>query len=437
MVGSGGVDASSPVPRRIEAAAAADADRVTSPAVLLLDPSGAIEAIGHPEAIGPTEARETLRLPGSVVLPGLVNAHAHLDLTALGTRPFDANAGFSAWAAMIRRDRPSDPEAIAESVRLGVEASRRGGTAIVGDIAGNRGLPAFEALRSAGVRGVSYIEVFGIGRAEPAGCEFVERLAHHADPRTPTRLVISPHASYSCGDRLYEFATSRGLPVATHLAETLEELEFSRSGAGPLADLLRAVGAWNDALSGWNRSPIARLAATLEPSGAAIAHGNYLDDRDVELLAEANARAAKPIGLVYCPRASAYFGHPAPGHAPHRYRELLERGVPVALGTDSIVCLDTPQRLSTFDEMRLLRRRDAAEVRELLAMATVHGAALLGEPRASVTLGAGDRPEGLLSVEIAETSRPAVGDALGWLVAAIEVGAMPEWIVPPTWCRPR
>ena len=109
----------------------------------------------------------------------------------------------------------------------------------------------------------------------------------------------------------------------------------------------------------------------------------------------------------------------------------------MALGTDSIVCLDTPKRLSTFDEMRLLRRRDGAEVRELLAMATVHGAALLGEPRASVTLGAGDRPEGLLSVEIAETSRPAVGEALGWLVAAIEVGAMPEWLVPPAWCRAR
>ena len=224
MAGSGRADASSPVPRRIEAAAAADADRVTSPAVLLLDPSGTIEAIGHPEAIGPTEGKETLRLPGSVVLPGLVNAHAHLDLTALGTRPFDANAGFSAWAAMIRRERPSDPEAIAASVRLGIDASCRGGTAIVGDIAGNHGLPAFEALRSAGVRGVSYIEVFGIGKGEPGGCEFVERLAHHADPRTPTRLGISPHASYSCGDRVYALAASRGLPVATHLAETLEEL---------------------------------------------------------------------------------------------------------------------------------------------------------------------------------------------------------------------
>ncbi len=433
MASSGRVDTHSPRPRRIEASAAADADRVVAPAVVLLDAAGTVEAIGTPAAIGATETRDRVRLPGHVVLPGLVNAHAHLDLTALGPRPFERGSGFAAWAGMIRRERPAEPAAIAESVRQGLEASRRGGTAILGDIAGNRGLPAFEAMRAAGVRGVSYLEVFGIGKAEPGGCAFIDALSGHVDPVTPTRLGVSPHASYSCGDRLYERAASLGLPLATHLSETLEELEFSHRGSGPLADLLRTVGAWTESLDGWNCSPIARLLPTLARSGAAIAHGNYLEDRDLDLLAECHAKAARPLGLVYCPRASAYFGHPAAPHPPHRYRELLARGVPVALGTDSLVCLDTPDRLSVLDEMRLLRRRDGTDARALLAMATVHGAALLGEPRSSVVLAPGACPEGLLSVEISGSTRPAIDDGESWLAAAIEAEAPPQWIVSPSW----
>lgn len=433
MHGSGRRDARSIRPCRLEAAAAADADRVVAPAVVLLDAAGAVEAIGRPESIGATEGRECHRLPGRVVLPGLVNAHAHLDLTALGPRPFEPGSGFAAWAGMIRRDRPVDPAAIAESVRQGLEASRRGGTAILGDIAGNRGLPAFEAMRAAGVRGVSYLEVFGIGKAEPGGCEFVEALSEHVDPVSPTRLGVSPHASYSCGDRLYERAASLGLPLATHLSETLEELEFSRRGSGSLADLLRTVGVWTESLDGWDCSPIARLLPTLARCGAAIAHGNYLEDRDLDLLAECQEKAARPLGLVYCPRASAYFGHPAAPHPPHRYRELLARSVPVALGTDSLVCLDTPDRLSVLDEMRLLHRRDRTDARVLLAMATVHGAALLGEPRSSVVLSPGARPEGLLSVEVSDSARPAIDDGEAWLAAAIEAETPPQWIVSPSW----
>ncbi len=434
MASSGRPAPHTPRPLRLEASAAADADRTVAPAAILLDATGAVEAFDHPATIGPTEDRETVRRPGGVLLPGLVNAHAHLDLTSLGPRRFDAQSGFAAWADMVRRERPATPEAIADSVRRGVESSLRGGTAIVGDIAGNRGLVAFEALRTAGLRGIAFIEVFGIGRAESAGCEFVESLRSLADPAASTRLGVSPHASFSCGDRLFETAASLGVPLATHLAETLEELEFSRSGTGPLADLLRGVGVWDDALRGWKTSPIRRLAATLARSGAAIAHGNYLDDADLEALADASRAAAHPLGLAYCPRASAYFGHPANGQPPHRYRELLARGVPVALGTDSVIGLDTPDRLSVLDEMRLLHRRDGVDPRQLLAMATVHGAVLLGEDRGRVTFAKGARPEGILSIAI-EVNEAAAGEAA--LAAAIESAAAPEWIVPPPAARVR
>ncbi|MGA1708185.1 MAG: hypothetical protein ACO4CI_05800, partial [Phycisphaerales bacterium] len=122
MSASPPIEPSSRCPLRIEAAAVADADRVVSPAVLQLDRDRVVEAVASPAEIGATDGRETVRRPRGVILPGLVNAHAHLDLTSLGPRRFDAQSGFAAWADMVRRERPATPEAITDSVRRGVEA---------------------------------------------------------------------------------------------------------------------------------------------------------------------------------------------------------------------------------------------------------------------------------------------------------------------------
>jgi len=415
---------------RLEAAAAADADRLVAPATLVLDADGRVLAFDRPEAVGAIPEARSIRCPNSLLLPGLVNAHTHLDLTSIGPRPFDRETGFAAWAGMIRRKRPATPEAIADSVRAGVEASLRGGTAIVGDIAGNRGLVAAETLRTLPLRGVAHVEVFGIGSAEEAGIAFLDGLAERIPAfNGRVRLGVSPHASYSCGDRLYERAARLGLPVATHLAETLEERRFNEDGSGPLADLLREVGVWTSDLSGWHRSPIARIAPILARSGAAIAHANYLEDADVDLLAALAARPdPPPTGVVFCPRASAYFGHPAPGHPAHRYRDLLARGVPVALGTDGMVCLDTPDRLGVLDEMRLLHRRDGADAATLLAMATVHGATLLREPLDRVRFARGARPAGILAIDLAGSAGREDGDPLGEALAS---DAPPRWILEP------
>lgn len=418
-------------PLRIDAQAVADADRVIAPGSILISAKGVVEAVGTPAELGRTPDRRVIGEPRAVVIPGLVNAHAHLDLTALGPRSDALHDGFAAWAAMVRRDRPTTAEAVRHSVRLGIEASWRGGTAIVGDIAGSRGLDAMEAMRAAGVRGVSFVEVFGIGAAEDAGLEFARTVAALARPGEPTRVGISPHASYSCGDRLYRAAAGLGLPLATHLSETLDELRFVQDGSGPLADLLRHVGAWRPDLTGWRCSPIERVVELVRPSGGAIAHGNYLSDADVELLVRAAAGACGPaVGIAYCPRASAYFGHPAEGHAAHRYLELLRRGVPVALGTDSMLCLDTPDRLSVLDEARVLHRRDGADARLLLAMATVHGATLLGEPRGAVTLGTGSRPAGILAVDLPDW--PIAGPD-GLLDAVMAADTSARWVVGPRW----
>jgi cytosine/adenosine deaminase-related metal-dependent hydrolase len=99
------------------------------------------------------------------------------------------------------------------------------------------------------------------------------------------------------------------------------------------------------------------------------AHVNVADAEHLRLLAEART------SVVYCPRATAYFGNDR-GRG-HQYREMLARGINVALGTDGLLCLDTPDRISVLDEMRLLYRRDGTGATTLLRMATIAGAEAL------------------------------------------------------------
>lgn len=380
----------------VRLAAAVDAERAVAPAVAVFDGGGPV-AIDAPEAIG-AMAGEVIDLSSHVAMPPLVNAHAHLDLTGIDPIPFDGT--FANWAGEVRARRATEPEGIAAAVREGVRRSVAGGTGFIGDIAGGFGIAALEALRdsapAAGLQGVSYVEVFGIGKASSRGVEFLKGLqAQVAQERGGIRLGVSPHAPYSCDDAVYAAAAELDLPIATHLAETLDEDRFVRDGSGPFADLLRSVGAWTPALTGWGRGPVERIQPLLQGRGAALVHLNYLNEAGLQMLVR-EISAARPSVPVYCPRASDFFRHPAPGHAPHRYRELLAVGVPVALGTDSALVMGSAPTLSVLDEMRFLWKRDRTDPMTLVAMATVHGARALGMepdlvrfPRARVRAGCG------------------------------------------------
>ncbi len=134
-------------------------------------------------AAGPTDdvrrhpaSRDALAIsrPASLLIPGLVNAHAHLDLTHIGPRPHDATADtFVAWIDMIRSRRCRDDQQIAASVRRGIDLSLAGGTVAVGDIAGAPGgrpsLAPWRTLRESPLLGVSFIEFFSIGRGREQG----------------------------------------------------------------------------------------------------------------------------------------------------------------------------------------------------------------------------------------------------------------------------
>lgn len=368
----------------IHAGAARDALGVRArPAMLVLE-AGRIVYAGEPDD---REARKVdqprvIHLPDRLILPALVNAHAHLDLTHVGPRPYPGD--FVEWLRMVIAERPKPDEggAIVEAVHAGLALSRQGGVGFIGDIAGTplAATARQQAPPDERIPGVSYLECFGIGAAQEAAARNLRRQIDDLKFETSVPahergviLGIQPHAPYSAGLELYKAAAklsrSRAYRLATHLAESLEEIEIVVEAGGPLANLLRDLGKWDDSIRPTGLHPVDHLEPLLRHARWLLAHCNYVEDRHIELLAHSGASVA------YCPIASEYFGH-----RHHRYREMLEAGVNVCLGTDSIICqpLESgPLALSILPQMRRLYRRDGADPDTLLAMATTRGLAAM------------------------------------------------------------
>lgn len=406
-----------------QAAMAVDGRSVKAAPGAVLVQGDRILAAGSPQHIGSGGPDcTTIDLPTSIITPALVNVHAHLDLTHIGPRPFTGD--FASWVELVRANRASAETAIDASVRLGVDLAIHGGTAFIGDIAGVGSLQPVHTLRRTGLQGVSFIEVFGLGLTQDAAISRLQR-AVQSIPHTENgvRFGVQPHAPYSCGPKMFKAAVELNLPLATHLAETLEELEFVRTATGPIQRMLQRIGVWHPEISADADGvhPIDQLLPYLKATRWIVAHLNYLDEAHLDLFAPA---IMPGLSVAYCPRASAYFGHPHAGHPQHRYRDMLARGINVALGTDSIICLDTSDRLSVLDEMRLLHRRDATDAIILLRMATINGATALGVDPSLVTLEPG-RTAGLLAIDCHGPFKSTP------LQRALLTNTAPRWLVKP------
>jgi aminodeoxyfutalosine deaminase len=389
-----------------------------SPEIRLLA-SGTPEAVHrHPAAAA---ARNT-HLHNAVLLPGLVNAHSHLDLTNLGPRPFDRARGFVGWIDMVRRARLEMGDAVRSSCDEGIRRSLLGGVIGVGDIAGNARREPLDALRASPLIGVSFAEFFGLGARQAASAAAMEQLV--GGPGAPAldaagvRLGLQPHAPYSAGLDLYRAATrlqrQLGVPIATHLSETADEVRFTSEADGPLRGFLEGLGLWSDDVAsafGRGRSPATQLVGPLMSGTFLAAHVNAITDLEIEALAQTQT------SVVFCPRAWEYFGHEST-LGPHRWKDMLAAGINVALGTDSIINLPTAEadRITPWDDARLLFDRGERDAELLLRLITLNGAKALGLDPSMFMLSPSESPRviaGLAMVELAGLSsdQPALSAA--------------------------
>lgn len=311
----------------------------------------------------------------SVLLPGLVNCHAHLELTGLRGALDKYDFDFLTWLKTItslRQDLEND-DSIRVSALLGAVEMAAGGVTTIGDI-GRMSYAGAAALDESGLRGTVYQETgfYPDNKDAEQGFDVVrekyESTARLANDRIS--VGVSPHAPYTVSRRLFElisdYSVRNSIPLTIHAAESGHEEDLLKRDVGLFREKFYSeVGFQSPKMSTIEYfSDIGVLE-----SKPLLAHCIRLTEKEVELIAKADATVA------HCPVSNAKFGH---GIAP--VSGLLKAGVTVGLGSDSMA---SNNRCDLFEEGRislLLRRSNGdsgAEPAEILEMMTLGGAKAL------------------------------------------------------------
>jgi 5-methylthioadenosine/S-adenosylhomocysteine deaminase len=309
----------------------------------------------------------------SVILPGLVNTHTHLELTALRGYLEKEESDFVAWLRKltIARLERMTADDIRVSAMWGACEAVRAGITCVGD-ASDFGKMSMLALQDVGLRGIVFQESFG---PDPRLVEenFAQLKVKIAELRElESELVqvgVSPHAPYTvCGPQLEliaDFAISERRPLMMHAAESQAEEDFLRHGTGLFADGLAQRGiAWTPPRT----STIQYLKQVgildCEPL---LAHCIRVDQNDIETLAQTGSKVA------HCPKSNAKLGH---GRAP--LTSFLDAGVKVGLGSDSVASNNTCDLIEEARFAFLLARNPSLTTSHIVVAATTGGAQCLG-----------------------------------------------------------
>jgi aminodeoxyfutalosine deaminase len=332
--------------------------------------------------------QEIVDLGERAVLPGLINAHCHLDYTCLRSK-IPSPKSFTDWIRTINVEKAklvSDDCVV--SINEGFAEAKRFGTTTIAN------LTAFPELISridSPIRTWWLAELIDIRNPKQAR-ECVDSAVESL--RAAQNWGLAPHAPFTASAGLYrrceEIAARDAILLTTHLAESREELWMFRDTKGPLYDFLKEIGRdMSDCGAGTplNRfeeiigrdGPLNSPRATQSRSGTVsrpylqwiIAHFNELAETDFDLLKQAGTN----FSIVHCPRSHSYFDH-----SPFQCARLRELGFNICLGTDSLA---SNEDLSLFSEMRAFQKRfpDVA-VEEILAMVTVNAARALRQENA-------------------------------------------------------
>ncbi len=349
----------------------------------------------------------------TLLLPGLVNAHVHLDLTFEPERP-SLERAFTEWLLGVRDMRRRVGErGLAEAIRRGALRSLAAGTTLLVDYDATGLAPA--ALADLAIRRVLLREVISFEGDAAARLAHLDEYLERATGAASEVRGVAPHAPYTVHpdviDALVSRASSADAPWSMHVAERADEEAFLRDGAGEIAEFLRRVGLGVDSIPLPRTSGVGYLRARgWLARRPLLVHCNYLGDDDVAAIAAAGA------AVVYCPRSHAWFGH-----APHPLPRLLAAGIDVALGTDGLISNGS---LSLVDEMRAVRAaHPSIPAPRILEMATAAGHRALRGRFGSGLLSPGE-PADVVAIDVESGGGDILEDLLRneYHVSAVWIG---------------
>jgi cytosine/adenosine deaminase-related metal-dependent hydrolase len=376
--------------------------------------NGRIAAIGEPGEAPPVAARD---LGNVVILPALVNAHTHLELSWLRGRVPPA-ATFVDWIKQLfvtrggRHERPDQPH-VTDAARQAAQEMRECGVGAVGDISNS--LASVEPIRASGLRGLVFHELLGFNLPHGESVVKTRPLRETAANvgGDVVRVTVAPHAPYSVSPEMFrairDEVNRSAVPITSvHLGESESEVDFLRDGSGPWPGILRWVGSTRDDWSPPGVGPVQYLDGFgMLDARTLVVHGVQLESAALERLATIGCT------LVTCPRSNQWVGVGAPPIG-----RFYASGVKVAVGTDSLASVDD---LNIFTELKTMRwiAPDVA-AHALLESATLTGAQALGLGEELGTLEAGKRAE-MIAVQLT-TARGdlAATDVEEYLVSGIE-----------------
>jgi cytosine/adenosine deaminase-related metal-dependent hydrolase len=368
---------------------------------------GRIVALGHRAA---HEGVREVDLGEVAVMPGLVNAHTHLELSYLRDEVPPASA-FVTWVRGLLEARRRHPDArapeILDAIDQAVAEAIACGTAIVGDISNT--LASFAALASSPLAAVVFYEIIKFNAPDPG--DVVERARRALGELTPTDLVktsLAAHAPYSVAPLVFrairqEIDRDPFAPCSVHLAESAEEVEFIQTAGGPWRTLLEELGSWDPGWTAPAVSPVQYLddGGFLDARVLAV-HGVQTSGADLARL------ASRGTTLVTCPRSN---GHTGAGVPP--IEGFYRSGVRVAIGTDSLA---SAPDLSILAEVATLHAlAPSVPPAALLDSATSQGARALGFDADFGTIEPGKRAR-LLAIDLP----PRTDDVEEYLVSGIQ-----------------
>ncbi|MBA3634239.1 MAG: amidohydrolase family protein [Acidobacteria bacterium] len=315
----------------------------------------------------------------AVIMPGLVNAHSHLEITAMRGFLDDVEEDFYAWLIKLTKTRAEKlvDKDIETSAIFGALEGARAGVTCFGDI-GRMGKAGLQALKKIGLRGIVFQETEFSPKNEEAESDFARLkdkiLALKESETELVKIGVSPHAPYTVSRKLFEkitdYALAENIKITIHAAESNQEREFFLTGEGFFAEVYEKLNLK------WNAPKVSVIEYLAEigvlRAKPLLAHCVKVSERDIELIAETGSR------IAHCPKSNAKFGH---GIAP--LEKFLDKKIRVGFGSDSVASNNTcdileEARFATLFARNIKDKKRFLTAREIIETATLGGASALG-----------------------------------------------------------